>query len=139
MRKPLKFHEKASESRENSTWILENVLIYKEVSHVKKAAEIHRKIFHCILTENTNIYHIVELWLDLIECADLRMHKDNIQESMCLAHLLIHYLENMINLNQVEKCLSSKKKREEVDFWLTSKHSEWFVPYLAFKIKDTRI
>lgn len=29
--------------------------------------------------ENTNISGAVEFWLDLIECADLRIHKYNIQ------------------------------------------------------------
>ena len=129
--------EKYSEIPENITRILENVHIYKNVLHMQKQLIFIGKIFDCMPAENTNISDSVELWMDLIECADLEMHKDSIQRRMNEAVLPIHYLANVMNPKYVGQRLSPDQENQ-AESWLTSKHPEWRVPFLAFKIKDKK-
>lgn len=130
--------ENCSEFPENITRILENVLIYKDVIHMQKQMKYIGKIFDCMQADNTNISDSVELWLDLMECVDLKMHRDNIQKRMHQAVLPIHYLANMMNPKYAGKRLSPEQERE-AESWLGSKHPEWLVPFLAFKIQDRQI
>ena len=73
--------------------------------------------------------------MDLIECAELEMHKDSIQHRMNEAVLPMHYLANVMNPKYVRQCLSPGQENLAAS-WMTSKHPEWFVPFLALKIKD---
>lgn len=45
---------------------------------------------------------------------------------------------NLLSSKFVGRHLSSEQEKEAVS-WLTSKQTEWPVPFLAFKIKDTQI
>lgn len=128
-------NEKSLEIPENITRILENVLLYKEAIQMQTQLKRIKKIFDCMQAEKTNISDVVELWLDLAECSELIMHKDNIQKRMHEALLPIHYLANMMNPKYAGTRLSAEQQNE-AETWLSNKHHEWLVPFLAFKIKD---
>ncbi|KAJ9575063.1 hypothetical protein L9F63_007724 [Diploptera punctata] len=88
--------------------------------------------------EKTNISDSVDLWIHLIECADLQTHEDSIQRRMSVAVLPIHYLTNMMNPKYVGKRLSSDQENQ-AESWLASKHPKWLVSFLTSKIKDKQI